>query len=154
MHAGGSFAPVYCEHLPLCCAVAGKGGWLAVNLRHWCARAAYCACTRVLIMLIQESVTVTYGHVMIIWGSVMITESSSCPLLMFAVSAAVKALLAAMTGCWGSAGLGILEIVGMLLPELLTGNGALAAEQCALSSHLLQITVHGMLFSSDIVTWL
>lgn len=72
----------------------------------------------------------------------MITESSSCRLLMFA---AEKALLVAMTSCWGSAGLGVLEVMGML-----TGNGALATD---LDSQLPQLTVHGMLFSTGIVTW-
>ncbi|DBA77637.1 TPA: hypothetical protein ACH3X1_009435 [Trebouxia sp. C0004] len=55
-----------------------------------------------------------------------------------------------MTGSWGAA-LGSLEVVGMLLLELLTGNGALASK---LNSQLPQLTVYGMLFSSDIVTWL
>ena len=76
-----------------------------------------------------------------------ITESSSCPLPMFG---AEKALVA-MIGCWGSVGLGTFEVVNMLLLELLTGNGALTAE---LNSQLPQLTVHGMLFSTGIMTWL
>lgn len=90
----------------------------------------------------------------------MITESSSCPLLMFAAG---KALLVAMIGCWGQRWTGHFEVVGMLLLELLIGSGALATK---LNSQLPQLTVHGilfstgmlfsngMLFSIGIVTWL